>query len=250
MPAGTFVVHRAERFPDREGRWKTDPQRPRGARDWQSAPVFTAVTAGPAQSDYRAAKVIHRTGLKFDGLFREEVVRELVKVESFPAYLHAGKRLLIAQANRDLAYAAFARLSSELPKLFLLRPITIDFERLRANLPSDAAVDGAWFRRPQGSSPIHTQALFGEGIEGAREFVRLSAGSRINNLTVSLPFAGELLRAGISRRGSAFFRGDYPLKLCLGFLEYLADFEAAALQHADAAPTPAVPKPRRGRSRS
>lgn len=147
MPSGSFVLHWIERFPDTGARFKTEAIRPRGARDWQTAPVFTGIN------------------------------------------------LAVPGTVAGFSQAHLTRLV------------------------------GAWVSL-KGGRTIRSHAMFGPHIDGEKEFRRVSGGGRLSSITVTSTFDRRPVRVSISRQGSAFFRGEHRLGLCLEYLKYLSTFDA------------------------
>jgi hypothetical protein len=227
MPRGTFVVFRADRFPETSSRrtYKTEEKRPRASRDDRSDPVFTSIRLSneSSVSGYEQALVTHRKGVKIEGLWHGNIISEVVQQKKFDAYYNRERQIFIAQAEKEIALAAAEALSSDnaLREFFRFRSIELDFSQIT---PRAINVIGAWFKGMRYTN-IRTEAAFGSHITVDAEFSRMAQHGNQSNLLVVIDHGGEHLKVNISKVGSAFFMEEYPLETCLGFVENLLRYE-------------------------
>lgn len=228
MSTGASTLYRIVRFPNDARLYRTEPRRPRGAHDFQSAPTFTTLDLrqGRMAHGFLESRIEHRKGVRIQGVWHREAVRELVKVDTFPAYSSLEKGLFVAGANRTLSRAAVDRLNKELSEAVQLSPVPLDLERLLGDLPEDTPILGAWSRRGPPSS-VRTRAIFGDRIDRAREFARMRKGG-LSNVSLLFPLGRERLKVNLSPAGSVFFLEDRSLGDRLRLMEHLAGFEVSA----------------------
>ena len=219
---------------------QTEERRPRGGRDRETAPVFTRLelTEDAVGRGYSRARFDHREGVRIDGLWRDQRVREVVAVSSFPGFYHRRKGLFVLEAGRHLGKAAVDRLHRERRDEVSLTPVRLDFRRLLEGLPPEASIHGAWASDPAASG-IRSRAAFGEDLAAHAEFRRMRDAGRLSNLSLSYPFAGDLVRVSVSRSCSAYLFGKMSLENRLRFMEHLATFQDPS----------AAPRSKRGSAR-
>lgn len=227
MNGGAFTLYRIHHFPAKAAQYRTQPRRPRGARDYQAAPTFTTLDLRGRRlvHGFLEARLEHRDGVRIEGMWHDEPVHELVKVEVFPAYYRAEKKLFVACANRVLSKAATDRLNKDLPDDVHLVAIRLDFAKLLESLPTGTPILGAWSTDGKRAS-VRTRAVFGDRIDKAAEFKRMRASGQLSNLSLVFPLGQEHMKVNLSRAGSAFFLDDRSLGDRLRLMEHLAGFES------------------------
>lgn len=230
MKNQTFVLQSIDRLP-KKGTFKTPDERPAGSRDWQTDPAYTRIkmAARSATEGYDVATVIHRVGLKLQGLWHGDQVKEIVVQKRFTGYYSHRKGLFIGQAEKITVSGAVKRLNKELAKDFALNAIELDFDGIT---PVATNIIGVWFERKRNNKNVRRESAYGDQLDQTEEYEQMSRQGALTSLAAVIPFKGTDIRARISKSGSVSFLGQYPLKTSLRFLEYLSKFEAKAAETA------------------
>jgi hypothetical protein len=229
MPRGTFVIFHLDRFPEpgNTRTYKTEEKRPRASHDQQADPVYTTIRIPnqqvPIGADYSRASVVHRKGVKIEGVWHGHIITEVVEQRKFDGYFNRQRRTFIGEVEKEIAMSAAEALNSDpaLGQLFRFRKIELDFSQIT---PRAINVIGAWFKGMRYTN-IRTEAAFGNHITVDPEFRRMAQHGNQSNLILVIDFGGTHLKVNISRAGSAFFMQDCPLETCLAFMEHLLAYE-------------------------
>ena len=231
MPRGTFVIFRVDRFPEpgNARTYKTEEKRPRGSDDEHADLVYTSIRISdqqaPIAGEYGRAALVHRKGVKIEGVWHGNIITEVVQQKKFDGYFNRQRRTFIAEVEKEIAMSAAEALSGDrvLGQHFRFRKIDLDFSRIT---PRAINVIGAWFKGMRYTN-IRTEAAFGNHITIDPEFLRMAQHGNQSNLILVIDFNGTHLKLNISRAGSAFFMQDCPLEMCLAFMEHLLTYERA-----------------------
>jgi hypothetical protein len=216
MPTGTFVLFDIVRFPDTRRPIRTEPRRPRGSRDEEADPVFTELrfTRQDTVAGFEVARVTHRRGVHVEGFWHGTPITQFVEQKVFNAFFRLDDRALIAHTKKEIALAAADALCDEFSEVLELRNVELDFGQI---IPIAINVIGSWFKGMRYTN-IRSEAAFGSQINRDPEFLRMSRLGNHSNLVVVMNFGGEQIEVNLSRDGSAFFMGDYPVDVCLRFV--------------------------------
>jgi len=227
MPGQTFLLYHVGTLPAK-GTFATPKRRPAQWRDYQSDPVYTSLQlgTGPPLFGYVPGQARHRRVVPIVGLVRGEAVSEVIEEKIFRVFYKPRRSIFIAATQRSLGMAATNRLARELENIGPFIAAEIDFERITSRTKN---ILGVWFRRNSNNRHIHREAAYGDHVNDAREYERMTREGELTSITAVIEFRGNILRIRFSKFGSVSFLDDLPPETCLAYLESLLDEQIATI---------------------
>jgi len=231
MQNGTFVIYGIEETLPNTG-FQTKSWPLSRASPW-SGTVFTSIDLGapsPA-AGYDCAVIIHRKAVTAEGKsntrweWRNNNVKSLVEVTSFPAYYKEAEKLFFCRCGRNTACEALSKLCKVSGGGLSLTKKELDLTLVKNHLLSSKSehsmINGAWISR-KNAETIKSQAAFGKKITNNSNLLNACEEGKISNLAVQWPRKPKPIKASISCCGSVHFLAEHDLGECLAFVEYLA----------------------------